>query len=459
MSAVHEGFPLDAHRCARVGVRWHRGHQGKGKEEEKEEKKKKKKNQSVSEEEEEEEEEEENGNEGRETRERLEETIATTKNNNTTNAFTTLIRNQRLSECKKHLVLGFDKGLRTWNVTYEKKSAPSSPFSGATALKEIERGGIKCKTTLTVSIGDSASDECGDESIDNDVTTAATLSTYTNHRVSQSVLASALQKNAKETRRSGISSGESHVAEERYVHTVRETVDDYIYRRRNVTSGLAVLAWLMIALSKNFVASNLIKEEVCRIAGELAAQEFRDDGNDFDFVVDEKDGEKEDDDVGVVDDVLPPLSAIQEKFGSNSEETHLLTSLIVRAQFGGMEGDVRMLKKFIRVWMRRFETDSLLWLDKIKSNSPLMDAKILKEISAHPFVKFDIPLEAIDFHVSDIIEHCVFDISSEEFQNIRKAVVLASSSFAPYLSDVDDSIDLFELESWREAPCGIALPA
>ena len=32
-----------------------------------------------------------------------------------------------------------------------------------------------------------------------------------------------------------------------------------------------------------------------------------------------------------------------EKFGSNSEETHLISSLIV-AQFGGMEGDVRMLK-------------------------------------------------------------------------------------------------------------------
>ena len=427
---------IDAHASECVGIE-----DTKEKEKKEEEKKKKKKNQSVSEEEEEE---EENGNEGRETRERLEETIATTKNNNTTNAFTTLIRNQRLSECKKHLVLGFDKGLRTWNVTYEKKSAPSSPFSGATALKEIERGGIKCKTTLTVSIGDSASDECGDESIDNDATTAATLSTYTNHRVSQSVLASALQKNVRRKR-----VGPAY----RVAKAMSRKNDTFIQcvRRLMIISiedgtlhpDLPFLAWLMIALSKNFVASNLIKEEVCRIAGELAAQEFRDDGNDFDFVVDEKDGEKEDDDVGVVDDVLPPLSAIQEKFGSNSEETHLLTSLIVRAQFGGMEGDVRMLKKFIRVWMRRFETDSLLWLDKIKSNSPPMDAKILKEISAHPFVKFDIPLEAIDFHVSDIIEHCVFDISSEEFQNIRKAVVLASSSFAPYLSDIDDSIDLF----------------
>ncbi len=428
---------IDTHASECVGIE-------DTKEKEKKEEKKKNQNQSVSEEEEEEEEEEENGNEGRETRERLEETIATTKNNNTTNAFTTLIRNQRLSECKKHLVLGFDKGLRTWNVTYEKKSAPSSPFSGATALKEIERGGIKCKTTLTVSIGDSASDECGDESIDNDATTAATLSTYTNHRVSQSVLASALQKNVRRKR-----VGPAY----RVAKAMSRRNDTFIQcvRRLMIISiedgtlhpDLPFLAWLMIALSKNFVASNLIKEEVCRIAGELAAQEFRDDGNDFDFVVDEKDGEKEDDDVGVVDDVLPPLSAIQEKFGSNSEETHLLTSLIVRAQFGGMEGDVRMLKKFIRVWMRRFETDSLLWLDKIKSNSPPMDAKILKEISAHPFVKFDIPLEAIDFHVSDIIEHCVFDISSEEFQNIRKAVVLASSSFAPYLSDVDDSIDLF----------------
>ena len=427
---------IDAHASECVGI------EDTKEKEKKEEEKKKKKNQSVSEEEEEEE--EENGNEGRETRERLEETIATTKNNNTTNAFTTLIRNQRLSECKKHLVLGFDKGLRTWNVTYEKKSAPSSPFSGATALKEIERGGIKCKTTLTVSIGDSASDECGDESIDNDATTAATLSTYTNHRVSQSVLASALQKNVRRKR-----VGPAY----RVAKAMSRKNDTFIQcvRRLMIISiedgtlhpDLPFLAWLMIALSKNFVASNLIKEEVCRIAGELAAQEFRDDGNDFDFVVDEKECEKEDDDVGVVDDVLPPLSAIQEKFGSNSEETHLLTSLIVRAQFGGMEGDVRMLKKFIRVWMRRFETDSLLWQDKIKSNSPPMDAKILKEISAHPFVKFDIPLEAIDFHVSDIIEHCVFDISSEEFQNIRKAVVLASSSFAPYLSDVDDSIDLF----------------
>ncbi len=435
---------IDTHASECVGIEDTK--EKEKKEEKEEEKKNQNQNQSVSEEEEEEEEEEENGNEGRETRERLEETIATTKNTNTTNAFTTLIRNQRLSECKKHLVLGFDKGLRTWNVTYEKKSAPSSPFvfSGATALKEIERGGIKCKTTLTVSIGDSASDECGDKSIDNDATTATTLSTYTNHRVSQSVLASALQKNVRRKR-----VGPAY----RVAKAMSRKNDTFIQcvRRLMIISiedgtlhpDLPFLAWLMIALSKNFVASNLIKEEVCRIAGELAAQEFRDDGNDFDFVVDEKDGEKEDDDVGVVDDVLPPLSAIQEKFGSNSEETHLISSLIVRAQFGGMEGDVRMLKKFIRVWMRRFETDSLLWLDKIKSNSPRMDSKILKEISAHPFVKFDIPLEAIDFHVSDIIEHCVFDISSEEFQNIRKAVVLASSSFAPYLSDVDDSIDLF----------------
>ena len=69
----------------------------------------------------------------------------------------------------------------------------------------------------------------------------------------------------EETRRSGISSGESHVAEERYVHTVRETVDDYIYRDGTLHPDLPFLAWLMIALSKNFVASNLIKEEVCEL--------------------------------------------------------------------------------------------------------------------------------------------------------------------------------------------------
>ena len=77
------------------------------------------------------------------------------------------------------------------------------------------------------------------------------------------------------------------------------------------------------------------------------AQEFRDDGT---TLVDEKEvkevkNDDSDDDV----DVLPSLSSIQEKFGSNSEETLLIASLIVRAQFGGMEGDVKMLKNFIRV--------------------------------------------------------------------------------------------------------------
>ena len=125
-----------------------------------------------------------------------------------------------------------------------------------------------------VSIGDSASDECGDKSIDNDATTATTLSTYTNHRVSQSVLASALQK----MRRKRV--GPAY----RVAKAMSRKNDTFIQcvRRLMIISiedgtlhpDLPFLAWLMIALSKNFVASNLIKEEVCR-AGELAARVSR----------------------------------------------------------------------------------------------------------------------------------------------------------------------------------------
>ena len=411
------------------------------------EKKKKKKEESVREEEEEnkadaawEEEEEEN------------KTTTTIKND----AFATLIQNQRLSECKKSLVLSFEKGLGTWNVAFEKKSSgvdasssspspsssPLSSFTGATVLKEIERGGIKCKTTLTVSLGNSARDV--DSNNSNSATNDEICASYTNHRLSQSVLASALQKNVRR-KRVGPTYRVAKAMSRRndtFMQCVRRLLIISI-EDGTLHPDLPFLAWLMIALSKNFVASTRIKEEVCRIASELAAQEFRDDGTHSN----EGEDDREEDDRDDVDvDILPSLSSIQEKFGSNSEETRLLASLIIRAQFGGMEGDVKMLKNFIRVWTRRFESDSLLWLDKIKSNSPRMDATRLKEMSAHPFVKFDIPLEAIDFHVSDIIEHCVPDISSEEFQNIRKV----ASAFSSYGKEEEENVDAIDLFKARE---------
>ncbi|CAL6330690.1 unnamed protein product [Bathycoccus prasinos] len=356
------------------------------------------------------------------------------ENDCNTNAFTTLIQNQRLSECQKYLVLSFDEEEK-WNVAFEKSVfVDKALFSGATALKEIERGGIKCKTTLTVSINGIDNNRTFIDDEDKNNTTTSIRATYTNHRLSQSVLTSALQKNVRRKR-----VGPTY----RVAKAMTRRNDTFMQcvRRLMIISiedgtlhpHLPFLAWLMIALSKNFVASTRIKEEVCRIASELAAQEFRDDGTTLvEKEVKEVKNDDSDDDV----DVLPSLSSIQEKFGSNSEETLLIASLIVRAQFGGMEGDVKMLKNFIRVWVRRFESiDSLLWMDKIKSNSPRLDSTLLKEMSAHPFVKFDIPLEAIDFHVSDIIEHCVSDISSEEFQNIRKAVI--NTSFKNEEGDID----------------------
>ena len=356
------------------------------------------------------------------------------ENDCNTNAFTTLIQNQRLSECQKYLVLSFDEEGK-WNLAFEKiVFVDKALFSGATALKEIERGGIKCKTTLTVSINGIDNNRTFIDDEDKNNTTTSIRATYTNHRLSQSVLTSALQKNVRRKR-----VGPTY----RVAKAMTRRNDTFMQcvRRLMIISiedgtlhpDLPFLAWLMIALSKNFVASTRIKEEVCRIASELAAQEFRDDGTTLvEKEVKEVKNDDSDDDV----DVLPSLSSIQEKFGSNSEETLLIASLIVRAQFGGMEGDVKMLKNFIRVWVRRFESiDSLLWMDKIKSNSPRLDSTLLKEMSAHPFVKFDIPLEAIDFHVSDIIEHCVSDISSEEFQNIRKAVI--NTSFKNEEGDID----------------------
>ena len=186
------------------------------------------------------------------------------ENDCNTNAFTTLIQNQRLSECKKYLVLSFDEEEK-WNVAFEKSVfVDKALFSGATALKEIERGGIKCKTTLTVSINGIDNNRTFIDDEDKNNTTTTIRATYTNHRLSQSVLASALQKNVRRKR-----VGSTY----RVAKAMTRRNDTFMQcvRRLMIISiedgtlhpDLPFLAWLMIALSKNFVASTKIKEEVC----------------------------------------------------------------------------------------------------------------------------------------------------------------------------------------------------
>ena len=57
---------------------------------------------------------------------------------------------------------------------------------------------------------------------------------------------------------------------------MREKIDDYIHKW-NTHPDLPFLAWLMIALSKNFVASTKIKRR-CANSEAARQQEFRDDG-------------------------------------------------------------------------------------------------------------------------------------------------------------------------------------
>jgi hypothetical protein len=329
-------------------------------------------------------------------------------------AFNALKKAMELSESKKSLTLRFCSRLKRLVVSLENtpKRSNINAFSANTILKEFEdEGKIRCKTTLTVSMNDFIIDEENNNESHNITSTATS-----NHRLSQSILASALQKNV---RRGRIGSAF------RVARAMSARPDTFLQcvRRLIVISiedgalhpDLPFLSWLMIALSKKLLDINTstaaaatklgnLKEEVCRIASELAAQKFRDSAAVFDNDESYVDGGK--------DENLPSISSIQEKFGADTEETHLLVSMIIRAHFGGMDGDVKMLKKFVKLWMHRFSSstdNNLIWLDRIRSNSEKMDEKAIQEMGSVQFNKFDIPLEAIDFHVSDIVEHCVQD--------------------------------------------------
>ena len=111
MSNLHEGFSLDVDRCARVGC------VGGGDfdlDDFDAFEKKTKSSSSKEEDKEEEEEEKETSFESEKKKKKMNE------NDCNTNAFTTLIQNQRLSECKKYLVLSFDEEEK-WNVAFEKE--------------------------------------------------------------------------------------------------------------------------------------------------------------------------------------------------------------------------------------------------------------------------------------------------------------------------------------------------
>ena len=356
--------------------------------------------------------------------------LADEKTDDGRNAFDVLKHNQQLSSCKKtfRLKRKKKKSVRAWTLTLQsgssqgKTTTKKSLFSGSSMFKEHEVGGVVCESAFIVKLDD---DDDDDDSPYPRQKQEEEQEEKQQHWLSESILASALQKNVRRNR-----VGAAYRIARAMCEKSLETFTQCVRRLMIIAceDGTALkempfLAWLLVALTKKFLendekeASRFCKREVARIAGELAAQEYRDSAHDISNDLDNSEEEGDDD-----DDVLPTISSIQEKLGDNTFETQLVVALIVRAHFGGMKGDVQMLKSFVKLWRSRFldETKKKIWLDRIlRTGSALSDSDI-EQFRNMSLSKYDVPLEAIGFHCSDVIEYVLSDEKSDEFIAIRK---------------------------------------
>eukprot|EP00742_Colponemidia_sp_Colp-10_P014940 GILJ01017019.1.p1 GENE.GILJ01017019.1~~GILJ01017019.1.p1 ORF type:complete len:432 (+),score=71.11 GILJ01017019.1:180-1298(+) len=157
-------------------------------------------------------------------------------------------------------------------------------------------------------------------------------------RLSPSMLKSALQKNVRMCR--------PVAAVRTAIQLLRVSVDDLLRRLTIIVledsilhPALPLLTWMMMASARGFILSTPFVELILRIVHDVAAVRVRD------HIPYRTEGSIKDSDLWTLWD---------ESQRFPMEDCALLKSILIRAHFGGMPGDVLMLKRFALVWNQRF---------------------------------------------------------------------------------------------------------
>jgi len=344
------------------------------------------------------------------------------------NAFASMMEAQRERERSRVFSLSYDNANDRWVAVIGKNSsfATQATWSAAVTINEKLANGKTCATTMKLVTDFNQSADAGpiqeramrlalkDSRVVSDMRHPKNPST-----MKPSVIKSALQKNIRRGRPVAASRVAMHMCLEQqsFVECVRRLViiclEDGILH-----PDVTLLTWLMCAASKGYEPPESLRACVSRIAGEMAA-------------------------IGVKDCVsyggarskaspndMQMLSEVESKLADGKEST-IVQSIIIRAHFGGMAGDVAMLKGFSRIWLERFtqkgvavnlprdydslrnpelilDEDKSSWLDYIEliyeaaKESTSEDSKPVKW--GGPMRRVDIPIAAVDFHVSSCIQ-------------------------------------------------------
>lgn len=385
--------------------------------------------------------------------------VCTPAKDGTKNAFASMMAAQRERERVRSYALSYDESRERWRVTLGKTSPLSESkraWSGQVVVKEKLASGSTCATTLKLAVdvnGDFKGSE-RDRFILQGLSDAREFSEVRASReragseeLKVSLIKSALQKNIRRGRAVAASRIATHMclSSSSFVELVRRlviiSVEDAILH-----PDIAVLTWLMCATSKGFEPTDALRASVIRIAGELAAVQVRDEP-------------------AYGPNTPLTLNDVETKLSESPDESTVVQSLIIRAHFGGMPGDVAMLHGFSRVWLERFtqmscdanvpvDYDALLNPEIIESDvkSPwltylelIFDATTENERTHFGgfMRRDDIPIAAVDFHVSSCVENVL------QVPSIRLKVVDAGKSLG--FGDDMNVTDRVKSAIWRHS--------
>ena len=150
--------------------------------------------------------------------------------------------------------------------------------------------------------------------------------------------------------------------------------------------SFAILVWLMAAHAKGFTLGRAHVDEVMSFARAIAATRARDDSP-------QDDGGGDGDGPRLGDDGLATGGG------------DMVRAMLLRAAFGGMEGDIAMLHRAAATWQRRWARAEAAWADGLAvafgGAAAAADGVMSGEA---PLMVTDIPPAAVDFHCSSVLE-------------------------------------------------------
>jgi hypothetical protein len=179
-----------------------------------------------------------------------------------------------------------------------------------------------------------------------------------------------------------------------------------------------LLVWLMMAHSKEYSIPPSILPRVFEIIFEICSCPWVDSCSSVTPEVDDPPK-----DIGNSPSTAS-LTSLHEEFVTHELPSHsssLIWAMLARAEYGGMKGDIQMLRSFATVWRTRFESGDQC--PKLNLNWALVPATIhertrnrahqlvseLCRNRLHQLTLKDISVQGIDFHCSSIIEHLLSD--------------------------------------------------